>query len=108
MGVGRLYLQPIGRRRVACLAWRSDWKSIWTSYPPRHHDRLLRPLEKGDDLMKLFILGATGGTGLHLVGQTLARGPDVTALVRSPQKITRRDPKLSVRSGDPLSVSQLR
>ncbi|MFZ6766868.1 NAD(P)-dependent oxidoreductase [Undibacterium sp. Di26W] len=36
--------------------------------------------------MKLLVLGATGGTGRHIVEQALARGHQVTALVRSPQK----------------------
>ncbi len=36
--------------------------------------------------MKLLILGATGGTGRRIVEQALARGHQVTALVRSPQK----------------------
>ena len=35
---------------------------------------------------KILVLGATGGTGRLIVGQALARGYDVTALVRSPEK----------------------
>jgi uncharacterized protein YbjT (DUF2867 family) len=35
---------------------------------------------------KLLVLGATGGTGRLIVSQALARGYDVTALVRSPEK----------------------
>jgi uncharacterized protein YbjT (DUF2867 family) len=35
---------------------------------------------------KILVLGATGGTGRQIVAQALARGYDVTALVRSPQK----------------------
>lgn len=35
---------------------------------------------------KILVLGATGGTGREIVGQALARGYDVTALVRSPEK----------------------
>ncbi|WP_426955803.1 NAD(P)-dependent oxidoreductase [Muricoccus radiodurans] len=34
----------------------------------------------------LLVLGATGGTGRLIVRQALARGHDVTALVRSPEK----------------------
>lgn len=37
--------------------------------------------------MKLLILGATGGIGRHLVPQALAKGYQVTALVRKPAKI---------------------
>lgn len=35
---------------------------------------------------KILILGATGPTGRHIVSQALARGYDVTVLVRSPEK----------------------
>jgi uncharacterized protein YbjT (DUF2867 family) len=36
--------------------------------------------------MKILVLGATGGTGRSIVTQALARGHDVAALVRSPEK----------------------
>ncbi|MFD2395668.1 NAD(P)H-binding protein [Prauserella oleivorans] len=32
--------------------------------------------------MKITVFGATGGTGTHVVGQALAAGHDVTAVVR--------------------------
>ena len=35
---------------------------------------------------KILVLGATGGTGRSIVTQALARGHDVAALVRSPEK----------------------
>jgi uncharacterized protein YbjT (DUF2867 family) len=35
---------------------------------------------------KILVLGATGGTGRLIVSQALARGYDVAALVRSPEK----------------------
>jgi putative NADH-flavin reductase len=35
---------------------------------------------------KILVLGATGGTGRLIVGQALARGHQVTAVVRSPEK----------------------
>ncbi len=57
--------------------------------------------------MRIFILGATGHTGTQLVELALARGHSVTAFVRSPHKIDRRDPRLSVVKGDPLDVEQL-
>jgi putative NADH-flavin reductase len=57
--------------------------------------------------MKLFVLGATGHTGTHIVDIALSRSHDVTAFVRSPQKITRRDPRLKVVAGNPLDVDQL-
>jgi putative NADH-flavin reductase len=56
--------------------------------------------------MKLLILGATGRTGRHVVTQSLDRGHDVRALVRSPQKLT-GDPRIDVRAGsvtDPAAV----
>ncbi len=57
--------------------------------------------------MKLFVLGATGHTGTHIVDIALSRSHDVTAFVRSPQKITRRDPRLKVVVGDLLDADQL-
>jgi putative NADH-flavin reductase len=38
--------------------------------------------------MKLTIFGATGGTGASLVGQALAAGHEVTAVVRDPARLT--------------------
>ncbi len=58
--------------------------------------------------MKLVVLGATGGTGRLVVEQALAAGHTVTALVRSPEKLTLRNPNLHVIAGqatDPSAVS---
>ncbi len=41
--------------------------------------------------MKLTILGATGGTGTCLVGQALAAGHEVTAVVRDPGRLALPD-----------------
>jgi len=57
--------------------------------------------------MRLFILGATGGIGGQLVEQALSRNHDVTAFVRSPQKIARTQERLTVVAGDPLNRDQL-
>lgn len=57
--------------------------------------------------MRIFILGANGKTGTQIVDLALARNHDVTAFVRSPGKIMRRDPSLKVQSGDPHRVDQL-
>src|SRR4051812_13882733 len=38
--------------------------------------------------MRLVIVAATGGIGRHLLQQALEAGHEVTAVVRSPQKIT--------------------
>jgi putative NADH-flavin reductase len=37
---------------------------------------------------KLLVVGATGGTGRLIVSQALKRGHEVTALVRSPEKVS--------------------
>jgi putative NADH-flavin reductase len=57
--------------------------------------------------MRSFIIGANGNTGTQLIDLALARGHDVTAFVRSPEKITRQHPRLSIVKGDPHSVDQL-
>ena len=57
--------------------------------------------------MRLFILGATGGIGRALVDQALQRGHDVTALVRSPQKLEGERERLTIVRGDPLDPKQL-
>jgi putative NADH-flavin reductase len=57
--------------------------------------------------MKLFVLGATGHTGNHILDVALARSHEVTAFVRSPEKIVRRDPRLRVVPGNPLDVDQM-
>jgi putative NADH-flavin reductase len=57
--------------------------------------------------MRLFILGATGGIGRRLVDQALERGNEVTALVRSPQKLGAPRDGLTVRRGDPINVAHL-
>ena len=50
--------------------------------------------------MNLTVLGATGPTGTQLVEQALAAGHHVTALARSPEKLTVTDPNLFVVRGD--------
>jgi putative NADH-flavin reductase len=57
--------------------------------------------------MKLFVIGATGGTGQELVQQALARGHHVTAFVRSPATATLRHERLSVLKGNVTDESQL-
>jgi putative NADH-flavin reductase len=57
--------------------------------------------------MRLFVLGATGHTGTHILDLALARSHAVTAFTRSPEKITRRHPLLTVMRGDPHNVNQL-
>src|SRR5262249_8842555 len=50
--------------------------------------------------MKLFVLGANGRTGTQIVELALARGHQVTAFVRSPQKL-KPAKSLAVVKGDP-------
>jgi putative NADH-flavin reductase len=50
--------------------------------------------------MKLFVLGATGRTGSEIVTLALARGHEVTAFVRSPQKLSAAG-SLTIVRGDP-------
>ena len=57
--------------------------------------------------MKIFVIGATGHTGVQIIDLGLARGHEMTAFVRSPEKIKRRDARLKIVRGDPRSVEQL-
>ena len=57
--------------------------------------------------MKLFVIGATGGTGQEIVGQAVARGHHVTAFVRSLATATFSQERLSVLKGDATDESQL-
>jgi putative NADH-flavin reductase len=57
--------------------------------------------------VRVFVMGATGHTGGEIVDLALHRGHEVTAFVRSPEKIRRRDSSLKVVAGDSHSVDQL-
>ena len=50
--------------------------------------------------MKVLVIGATGGTGRHLVRKLLERGHAVTALVRSPAAVTETSDRLNLIVGD--------
>ena len=50
--------------------------------------------------MNLVVLGATGRTGRLVVEQALAAGHTVTALVRSPEKLTAGHSNLRVVRGE--------
>jgi putative NADH-flavin reductase len=58
-------------------------------------------------MKRMFILGATGRTGVEIIDLALGRGHNVTAFVRSPAKITRRDRRLTVVKGDPRNIEEL-
>lgn len=51
-------------------------------------------------MVRLLIVGATGGTGRQLVGEALARGYVVTALVRDPSRLRVQHENLRVVRGD--------
>lgn len=53
-------------------------------------------------VVRLLIIGATGGTGRQLLAQALKRGYAVTALVRNPRKLATEHPNLTVIRGDVL------
>jgi putative NADH-flavin reductase len=50
-------------------------------------------------MKKLLVLGATGGTGQHVVAQALEQGHEVTAFVRDPAKLQTRHERLHVTVG---------
>src|SRR5882672_8682894 len=58
-------------------------------------------------IVRLFVIGATGRTGLEILQLALARGHTVTAFVRSPHKIAWNDPRVAVRKGAPTDADQL-
>lgn len=51
--------------------------------------------------MKITIFAATGGTGRHMLGQALAAGHDVTAVVRNPGKLSGRVRTVAADLADP-------
>jgi putative NADH-flavin reductase len=57
--------------------------------------------------MKLAIFGATGGTGQQVVEQALAAGHTVTVLVRDAAKLTKRDARLTVITGNVLNQADV-
>lgn len=57
--------------------------------------------------MKLVVLGATGGTGLEMVRQSLEHGHTVTALARSPQRLKPFGDRITIIQGDLLNSSEL-
>jgi len=57
--------------------------------------------------MKLVVLGASGQTGLCLIEQALSQGHTVTALVRTPSRITLQHERLHVLKASIFSVEDL-
>jgi putative NADH-flavin reductase len=60
-----------------------------------------------NEAMKLVVLGATGGIGKEIVRQSIGRGHDVTAFVRTPEPLKALGTRLSVIQGDLLNSSRL-
>jgi putative NADH-flavin reductase len=61
----------------------------------------------GEDMMKLLVLGATGGIGQEIVRQAAERNHQVTAFVRSPEGLKSIGARFEVIQGDPLSSGEL-
>jgi putative NADH-flavin reductase len=58
--------------------------------------------------VKIVVFGASGGTGLQIVRQALAKGDDVTAVARRPDVITDEfGERVDVRKGDVLDPASL-
>ncbi len=55
----------------------------------------------------ILVIGASGGTGRHIVTQALDRGYRVTAFVRNPSKLEMEHSNLSVVQGDVLDPATL-
>lgn len=56
---------------------------------------------------KIIIFGATGGTGQNLVEQALNQNYEVTAFVRSPEKLKIKNSNLTVTKGDVLNLNDV-
>jgi uncharacterized protein YbjT (DUF2867 family) len=57
--------------------------------------------------IRIAVLGATGATGDQFIRKALQRGHTITALVRSPQKVTIAHPNLIVQKGDARHIDDL-
>ena len=57
--------------------------------------------------MKIAIFGATGRTGLPLVEQALAAGHQVVAFVRTPDKLTVKNDRLTIVQGDVMNAADV-
>ncbi len=57
--------------------------------------------------MRLFVLGASGGVGRQIIDQAIERGDQVTAFVRSPEKLGPQREGLTTHRGDPRDAAEL-
>jgi putative NADH-flavin reductase len=58
-------------------------------------------------IMRLFVLGGSGGIGRQMIDQAIKRGDQVTAFVRSPEKLGPQREGLTTRRGDPRNAAEL-
>jgi putative NADH-flavin reductase len=58
-------------------------------------------------IVKLFVIGATGRTGLEVVQQALVRNYHATAFVRSPENISLKNERLTVLKGNAMEENEL-
>src|ERR1700680_1814694 len=58
-------------------------------------------------IKRILLLGATGRTGRHVLDYALKQGLEVSALVRSPDRIAVHSERLAVRMGSPLNPSDV-
>ena len=58
-------------------------------------------------IMRLFVLGGSGGIGRQMIDQAIKRGDQVTAFVRSPEKLGPQREGLTARRGDPRDAAEL-
>lgn len=56
-------------------------------------------------MKKIFVFGATGGTGKLLTEQALQAGHQVTVVVRNPMAFTLQHPNLEIIKGDVFQLS---
>ncbi|TAN19825.1 MAG: NAD-dependent epimerase/dehydratase family protein, partial [Chitinophagaceae bacterium] len=57
--------------------------------------------------MKIALIGATGFVGSAILKEALSRDHQVTAILRHPEKLTVKDPDLTVVKGDIMDTEQL-
>lgn len=57
--------------------------------------------------MKIAVFGASGMIGQRITQEALARGHQVTALVRHPENVTASDPNLTVRQANALDAASV-
>lgn len=63
---------------------------------------------KKGGVMKLVVLGATGGIGMEVIRQAIERGHSVTAFVRSPEQLKPFAGDIRILQGDLLNAAELR